>query len=143
MSNSIIPDPIRRLPWQVLGPLSLLVLFGATVLYSAGGGKMWPWAGMHIVHFVVFLGLAIFVSYLPRDLFKRAAYPAYGILVVLLVLVEAVGRIGGGSQRWLNLGFMTLQPSELMKPVIVLVLAQFYDNLPSQMTRSWRALVPK
>ena len=142
MNNSFIPDPFRLLPWRVLGPLTLLVIFGATVLYSAGGGKMWPWAGMHLVHYVVFLGLAIVVSYVPRDLFKRAAYPAYGALVVLLVLVEAVGRIGGGSQRWLNLGFMTLQPSEMMKPVIVLVLAQFYDNLPTQMIRSWRALLP-
>jgi cell division protein FtsW (lipid II flippase) len=50
---------------------------------------------------------------------------------VLLVLVELIGGIGGGSQRWLNLGFMTLQPSELMKPGIVLVLSWFYSVLPT------------
>lgn len=142
MNRSIVPDPLRHLPWGVLGPLTLLVLFGSAVLYSAAGGRMWPWAGIHIVHFLIFLGVAVVVSRLPRHGFKQAAYPIYGTLVVLLVLVEAVGKIGGGSQRWLNLGFMTLQPSELMKPAIVLVLAEFYDSLPPSMTGSWRALVP-
>ena len=141
-SRSIVPEPLRTLPWRVLGPLFALVLFGATVLYSAGGGKMWPWAGMHVVDFVLFAGLAVAVSYVRRDTFRRIAWPVYGVLIVLLVLVEAVGRIGGGSQRWLNLGVMTLQPSELMKPAIVLMLAYFYDSLPPAMTRTWRALVP-
>ena len=142
MSRSIVPEPLRRLPWRVLAPLTALVLFGTLVLYSAAGQHVWPWAGMHIIHYLVFLAVAVVVSRLPRDSFKRFAYPLYGLLVALLVLVEAVGRIGGGSQRWLNLGFMTLQPSELMKPVIVLVLARFYDSLPPAMIRSWRALLP-
>ena len=142
MSRPLVPDPVRRLPWMVLAPLTMLVLFGSAVLYSAGGGKMWPWAGMHIVNYILFLGLAVSVSYVRRDVFRKLAYPAYGVLIVLLVLVEAVGRIGGGSQRWLNLGVMNLQPSELMKPAIVLALAHFYDNLPPAMSRGWRALVP-
>ena len=139
---SMIPMPLRRLPWHVLGWLALLVLFGATVLYSAAGGKMQPWALKHILNFVMFTALAFGVSRLPQSAFKQSAYPIYGILMVLLVLVEAVGKIGGGSQRWLNLGFMQLQPSELMKPGIVLVMATFYANLPPAMTRSWRALLP-
>ena len=142
MSRELIPAPLARLPWRVLGPLTALVMFGATVLYSAAGGKVWPWAVMHVLHFVIFLGLAMLISYQPRERFKQVAYPLYIGLIVLLVMVEAVGRIGGGSQRWLNLGFMTLQPSETMKPAIVLVLAQFYDSLPPALTRSWRALLP-
>src|SRR5579863_5418676 len=142
MSRSVVPDPLRRLPWRVLVPLTALVLFGSTVLYSAAGQHVWPWAGMHVIHYIVFLSAAVAVSRVPRATYMRAAYPFYGILVLLLVLVEAVGRIGGGSQRWLNLGFMTLQPSELMKPVIVLVLARFYGSLPPALSSSWRALVP-
>lgn len=129
-SRSIIPEPLRRLPWQVLGALGLLTLFGSAVLYSAAGGRLGPWALIHFIHFVVFAGLAIVVSRLSRDRLRQAAYPAYTALVVMLVLVEAVGKIGGGSQRWLNIGFMNLQPSELMKPAIVLVMAHFYANLP-------------
>ncbi|NBC36320.1 rod shape-determining protein RodA [Novosphingobium sp. FSY-8] len=138
---SIIPAPLRSLPWGMLAPLTLLVFFGATVLYSAAGGRLGPYAVRHVLNFVVFLGLAIFLSRQPQHRFRQAAYPLYGILVFLLVLVEAVGKVGGGSQRWLNLGFMQLQPSELMKPGIVLVMATFFAGLPPTMTRGWRALV--
>ncbi|WP_068081844.1 rod shape-determining protein RodA [Novosphingobium rosa] len=141
-SRSIIPEPLRRLPWAVLSALGALTIFGSTVLYSAAGGRLGPWALIHFIHFVVFAGLAILVSRLSRDRLRQAAYPVYTLLVVLLVMVEAVGKIGGGSQRWLNIGFMNLQPSELMKPAIVLVMAHFYANLPPSMIRTWRALLP-
>lgn len=137
-----VPAPIARLPWRVIIPLSALVLFGSSVLYSAAGGKLQPWATTHLIRYSVFLIMALVISRLPRDLFKMAAYPGYIALVVLLMLVELIGGIGGGSQRWLNLGFMQLQPSELMKPGIVLVLARFYDGLPPALTQSWRALLP-
>jgi rod shape determining protein RodA len=142
MNLAYLPKPLRELPWRVLGPLTLLVLFGATVLWSAAGGHFSPYAWKHIFNFALFLGLAVVISHVPQAMFKQAAYPIYGTLVVLLVLVEAVGKVGGGSQRWLNLGFMQLQPSELMKPGIVLIMATFFANLPPAMTRSWRALVP-
>ncbi len=142
MVRGLIPDPVARQPWQVIVPLTLLVTFGSTVLYSAGGGSLYPWALTHFLRFFVFLAMAIVISRVRQPTFKQLAYPLYGVVVVLLVLVEAIGGIAGGSQRWLNLGFMTLQPSELMKPLIVLVLARFYDDLPPSMTASWRALVP-
>ncbi|MEO5605327.1 MAG: rod shape-determining protein RodA [Novosphingobium sp.] len=142
MSRSIVPETVARQPWRVIVPLTLLVLFGATVLYSAASGNLRPWAATHLLRYLVFLGMAVAISRFRRDTFKQFAYPIYIVILVLLVLVEAIGGMGGGSQRWLNLGFMTLQPSELMKPAIVLVLARFYDSLPPSMTSSWRALVP-
>lgn len=142
MIQSIVPDPVARLPWRVIMPLFALNTFGSSVLYSAAGGSMWPWAMVHMIQFVAFLGMAVVMSRIPRKWFKRSSYPIYFVILILLVLVEMLGAIGGGSQRWLNLGFMTLQPSELMKPTIVLVLARFYDNLPPPVTASWRGLVP-
>ncbi len=142
MSRSIVPEPVARQPWQVILPLTALVLFASAVLYSAAGGSMQPWALTHVLRFLVFLVMAIVISRIPGELFKLLAYPAYAGILILLILVELLGAIGGGSQRWLNLGFMTLQPSELMKPAIVLVLARFYDSLPPSMTASWRGLVP-
>ncbi len=142
MSRRIIPEAIAREPWHVILPLFALNTFGSAVLYSAAGGRLQPWALLHEIHFVVFLIMALVISRLPKDLFKLVAYPGYAIILVLLVLVELIGGIGGGSQRWLNLGFMTLQPSELMKPGIILVLARFFDSLPPSMTRNWRALLP-
>jgi len=142
MSRSLVPEPLRVLPWGVLGPLAALTVFGSLVLYSAAGNRAFPWAAMHLVNFALFLAMAVALSYAPRRLFKSLAYPAYLGLLALLILVELAGRIGGGSQRWLNLGVMTLQPSELMKPVVVLALARFYDDLPPAMIRNWRALLP-
>jgi rod shape determining protein RodA len=142
MSRSIVPDMIARQPWQVLIPLASLVCLGAAVLYSAAGGHMQPYALNHVLRFCVFLVAAVMLSHVSRDLFKLAAYPLFAAIMILLVLVELLGAVGGGSQRWLNLGFMTLQPSELMKPGIVLVLARFYDTLPAPITASWRGLVP-
>ncbi len=142
MSRRIVPEAVAREPWNVLLPLLALNTFGSTVLYSAAGSHLKPWATLHMVHFFVFLVMAFVISRLPRDLFKTATYPIYGALVILLVAVDLFGSVRGGSQRWINLGFMMLQPSELMKPVIVLTLAYFFDSLPPAMTRSPRALLP-
>ncbi|HKX78688.1 MAG TPA: rod shape-determining protein RodA [Novosphingobium sp.] len=139
---TIVPEPVARQPWQVIIPLVLLVCLGSAVLHSAAGGRMQPYAASHLIRFALFLVMALVMARIPASFYKMAAYPAYVGSLVLLMLVEALGAIGGGSQRWLNLGFMTLQPSELMKPAIVLVLARFYDTLPAAMTASWRGLLP-
>jgi rod shape determining protein RodA len=142
MSTSILPTPLTGIPWRVLLPLTLLVCFGAAVLYSAAGGSMQPYALSHLIRFSVFVVMALVISRLPREFVQFAAYPAYGAVLLLLMIVEAIGAIGGGSQRWIDLGFMSLQPSELMKPCVVLALAQFYHTLPPGLVGSWRALLP-
>ncbi|KUR71019.1 rod shape-determining protein RodA [Novosphingobium fuchskuhlense] len=142
MQRAYIPRFIARQPWGVILPLSALVIFGGAVLYSAAGGHLMPWALLHVLRFVVFLAMAMAVSRIPPTWYKSAALPSYALLCVLLVLVELLGRVSGGSQRWLNLGFMQLQPSELMKPGIVLVLAWFYSVLPPSEIKTWRAIAP-
>ncbi len=138
----IVPEPIARQPWIMLIPLFMLTCFGAAVLYSAAGGSMEPFAASHLFRFFVFLGMAAVITILPRDFVKWLTYPAYAAVLLLLMAVEAMGAIGGGSQRWLNIGPLVLQPSELMKPVIVMVLARFYDTLPAGLIGTWRSLIP-
>ena len=140
--SGIIPAPIARQPWAMLFPLIALTGFGGLVLFSAAGGSMQPYALPHYVRFAVFLCMAAVIAVFNRDFARFAAYPVYAVVLVALVAVEAIGAMGGGSQRWLDLGFMTIQPSELMKPAIVLALAHFYASLPTGMIGSWRALVP-
>lgn len=139
-SRGIIPEPIARQPWAMLIPLFSLVAFGAAVLYSAAGGAMEPFAFSHLVRFSVSLAMASVIAILPRDLVRALTYPAYIAVLVMLAAVEAIGQVGGGSQRWLDLGFMVLQPSELMKPTIVVTLALFFSSLPTGMISTWRAL---
>jgi rod shape determining protein RodA len=142
MNPSFIPAPFKQIPWRVILPIALLVVFGSSVLYSAAGGNFKPFASSHLIRFVLFLVMALIMSRFPQELVKWAAFPIYAAVLILLMLVEALGAIGGGSQRWLDLGFIVLQPSELMKPAIVLVLSRFYGSLPAGMISSWRGLLP-
>ena len=142
-ATGVIPEPIARQPWGMLIPLFLLVAFGAAVLFSAAGGSMDPFASSHLIRFSVFLVMASIIASLPREFVRFMTYPAYIVVLLLLLGVEILGNVRGGSQRWLDLGFMVLQPSELMKPVIVVTLAQFYASLPVGLIMGWRAvLVP-
>ncbi|KQM65704.1 rod shape-determining protein RodA [Sphingomonas sp. Leaf17] len=138
----IVPEPLANLPWRTI----LLVLgiggFGLVVLYSAAGGSLKPWALSQGIKLFGFMAAAILLSRVREDVWRQAAFPAYGIIVVMLVLVELLGAVRGGSQRWLNLGFVLLQPSEFMKPCIVLAMARFYELLPPNETRRFSGIWP-
>lgn len=137
-----VPAAVARFPWKLIFLLCAIVGFGLLVLYSAAGGSLSPWALQQGLRFAAFLVLALVIARFPLRLFEQISWPAYMGVVALLILVELIGGIGGGSQRWLNLGFMTLQPSELMKVAIVLALARFYAQVPPTLTRSVSALWP-
>ncbi len=138
----IIPKQLRDLPWRVLFLIIAIGGFGLVVLYSAAGGHLTPWASSQGAKFAVFLCLALVMSRVPVQFWKDIAWPAFGIIVVMLVAVELLGAVSGGSRRWLDTGIIRLQPSELMKLTIVLALAKFYDQLPAGEIRGWNALWP-
>ena len=140
--DSIVPAPLQHLPWRVLALVAAIGGFGLIVLYSAAGGSVKPWALSQGIRLLMFIGLAIFISWAGEDRLKMVALPTYVVLVLLLLAVELFGFVGGGSRRWLDLGFIRLQPSELMKPVIVLAVARFYDLLPASEIRRWSAVWP-
>jgi rod shape determining protein RodA len=83
----------------------------------------------HISRFIVMLGVALFVALLPLRLWASLAYPGYAVGVILLVGVDVAGNIVNGSQRWLTLGPLTLQPSELMKIAVPLAVARYYHQM--------------
>ena len=141
-ARSIVPDPIARQPWEMLIPLLLLTCFGGLVLYSAGGGAMQPFAQSHFIRFAVFEVMTAIIAALPRDVVRVVTYPGYLAVLLMLLGVEIVGQVGGGSQRWLEFGPIRIQPSELMKPAVVLAMARFYETLPLGMVGTWRSLVP-
>ncbi len=141
-ARRIVPDAIARQPWEMVIPLVLLTAFGGLVLYSAGGGAMQPFAASHFLRFAVFSLMAAIIAAVPRNVVRAVTYPGYLTVLLLLLAVEVVGAVGGGSQRWLELGPVRIQPSELMKPAVVLAMARFYETLPLGMVGTWRSLVP-
>ncbi len=138
----IVPASLRTLPWRVLFLISAIGGFGLVVLYSAAGGSLKPWALSQGLKFLLFLVMALAMSRVPVARWKDSAWPAYAVILVMLVAVEALGAVSGGSRRWLDTGLIRLQPSELMKLTIILALAKFYDQLPSGEIRGWNALWP-
>ncbi len=140
--NRYLPAPLVALNWRILALIVALTGFGLVVLYSAAGGHLHPWAINQGIRFLVFLSLMLLLSRMPERLWKSTALPAYAAVLIALVAVELLGKVSGGSQRWLELGFVRLQPSELMKLAIVLALARFYDSLPAGEMRGWTAIWP-
>jgi rod shape determining protein RodA len=139
---SLIPAPLASINWRILFLVGALGGFGLVVLYSAAGGSVTPWASSQGIKLLVFSFMALVLSRIPENLWKAAAFPAYGVILTMLIAVELLGAVRGGSQRWLELGFIRLQPSELMKLCIVLAVARFYDLLPAGEIRGFNALWP-
>ena len=142
IGSSIIPKPLAKLPWSLILMVSGISAFGLVVLYSAAGGAMSPWASKQAIVFFVFLALAIAMSWLKESTIKSATFPIFAVIVIMLIGVEALGLVKKGAQRWLELGPLRLQPSEFMKPAIVLTLARFYELLPASEIRKPRAIWP-
>lgn len=138
----IVPAQLRALPWRVLFLVMAIGGFGLVVLYSAASGSLTPWAASQGAKFAVFLVMALAMSRVPISIWKDGAWPAFVIILVMLLAVELLGAVSGGSRRWLDTGIIRLQPSELMKLTIVLALAKFYDQLPAGEIRGWNALWP-
>ena len=142
IGSTIIPRPLAKLPWRLIFMVSAIAGFGLVVLYSAAGGAIHPWAVKQAIIFLFFLGLATIMSSLKESTIKAATFPIFAVIIVMLIGVEALGLVKKGAQRWLEIGPIRLQPSEFMKPAIVLALARFYELLPAGEIRKWRAIWP-
>ena len=109
-----------------------------TVLCICGIGLATIYSSSYLSHIEIFyrqsiflfagVGIALLIAFLDYHIFERLAWPSYIVAVVLLLLVELIGRKGGGAQRWLEIGPLVLQPSEPTKIAIVLCLARFYSR---------------
>ena len=142
ISSAIIPQPLAKLPWRTIFLILGIGMIGILTLYSAAGGSFQPWAMKQGLIFLFFLTVAVAMSWMKESTIKQAAFPVYAVVLAMLILVEMIGFVGKGAQRWLDLGFIRLQPSEFMKPAIILVLARFYELLPPGAVRSWRGIWP-
>jgi rod shape determining protein RodA len=142
ISSAIIPQPLAKLPWRLIFLVAGIAMIGLMTQYSAAGGSIRPWALRQGMTFLLFLCIAVVMSWAKESTIKSIAFPLYGMVLVMLILVEMLGFVTKGAQRWLDVGFIRLQPSEFMKPAIVLVLARFYELLPVGDSRKWRAIWP-
>jgi rod shape determining protein RodA len=122
------------LNWPLIILLASIAGVGFLMLYSVAGGSYSPWAEPQMKRFAMGLTLMMMVAMVPIWLWRNLSLVAYLAAFLLLILVEFIGSVGMGAQRWIDLGFMRLQPSELMKITLVMLLAAYYDWLPLKKT---------
>ncbi len=128
------PLKLLYLSWPIALLLTAIASVGFLMLYSVAGGSMSPWAEPQMKRFVMGLVLMFIIAMIPTWFLRNMAGLAYGVSVLLLIGVEFFGSTGMGAQRWIDLGFMRLQPSELTKITLVLFLASYYDWLDIKKT---------
>ena len=129
------PTGLRKilfLSWPLTLLLSSVACVGFLMLYSVAGGSFTPWAEPQMKRFTVGLVLMVAIGMTPIWFWRNLSGFCYGVTVILLIAVDLFGEEGKGAQRWIDLGFMRLQPSELMKITLVMFLAAYYDWLPPE-----------
>ncbi|CAN5827034.1 rod shape-determining protein RodA [soil metagenome] len=133
-----------EIDWLFSLALCLIAGAGALMMFSIAGSSWEPWAGPHLLRFGILFVVMVVLAMVDLRVWFAIAYPLYGAGLVLLVLVEAIGDVRMGAQRWLNLGPLgSFQPSEVMKLGIVLALARFYHSISADDARlSWWLLIP-
>lgn len=134
---------ILHLNWPLALLLATVCGVGFLMLYSVAGGSFTPWAEPQIKRFALGFVAMMIVAMVPIWLWRNLSGLAYGMSMLLLLGVTFFGETRKGSQRWIDLGFMDLQPSELMKITLVMFLAAYYDWLPAKkVSRPFWVLLP-
>lgn len=141
-----VPTGFRKLlylNWPIIFLLAAISGAGFLMLYSVAGGSATPWMEPQMKRFGMGMAMMLVIAMVPIWFWRNMAALAYLISFALLLAVEFFGVTGMGAQRWIDLGFMRLQPSELMKIGLVMMLAAYYDWLPlKKVSHPFWVLVP-
>lgn len=134
---------ISQLNWLIIILVCGLGALGVAMLYSAANGDWSPWANRQGTRLIIGLGVMIAVALTPSRALLKYAYWIYILCVLGLVAVEVIGHMGMGAQRWVSVGGMSLQPSEIMKLAVILALARYYHGLlPEDVSRPLMLIPP-
>ena len=126
------PTGLRKLlhmNWALLLVITAIAGIGWLMLYSIAGGNFDLWAKPQMLRYGLGFALLIVISILPVWWWRLMSWPAFTVGMILLLIVEFFGTVGMGAQRWIDLGFIVLQPSEVMKIALIMALAAYYDWL--------------
>ena len=141
-----LPSGFRKilfLNWPVLLLVITVSNFGFLILYSVADGNFKPWAEAQIIRFTIGLLIILIFSFIHTNFWKKISLATYLLSLILLIMVLYFGVSGGGAQRWLDLKFIRLQPSELVKLSLVMLLAAYYDWLkPERISHIFWVFLP-
>lgn len=140
------PSGLRKVlyvNWALVLLVTAVACIGFLMLYSVAGGRPAVWAEPQMKRFGAGLVGMFVIAFVPIWFWRNVSGLAYLVSLALLVGVELFGRVGMGAQRWIDLGFIQLQPSEMMKVTLVMLLASYYDWLdPKKTSRPLWVMIP-
>ena len=129
-SNLRFRDKILALDFPLIFLILLLGVISLFAMYSSEQGKFSYYTQSHLYRFVIFFTVFIIVAFFRIQFWSKSAYLFYFIILILLFAVDFYGVTASGSKRWINLFFINLQPSELMKVALIIFLARYYYKIP-------------
>ncbi len=124
-----IANKLKDFSWFLLCAVTFLTFLGVALLYSAAQGDLDPWAGKQLYIALIFVPVMIFIGLIDISVFYRNAYLAYFVGLALLVVAEIIGHKAMGAQRWIRIGFINFQPSEIMKLFVIVALAKYFHDV--------------
>ncbi len=133
---------IKKIPISIPLFTTLISLYGFILLYSAAGGHIEPWAYKQILVFLIFMPVSILIAIIDLKVIYHFAYVFYIITLLLLLFVELMGKSAMGATRWLDLGLFTIQPSELVKISVVMMLAKFFHEYSNYTVSDFILILP-
>ena len=132
---------IANINWGLVLLLSVTTCVGLLVLYSLSDGATDTWVVRQAIRFGIGLSVLLVVALIDIRVWLNLAYVGYGVALVLLVAVDVIGHTGMGAQRWIDVGIVTVQPSEIMKVALVLALARYFHEHTLEEARRLRFLL--
>ena len=117
--------------WGLYLLITATAAIGWLMLYSIAGGNIDTWARPQMERFGAGMVLALIITFTPIWFWRSMSGAGYIATFILLLFVQFFGEVGMGAQRWIDLGFIRLQPSELMKVTLVMLLATYYEDRKS------------
>ncbi len=134
---------LRSLDYIMLLSILVLGIVSSFAMYSTDGGELLYHSKSHIIRFVIFFTMMIFISFINIKTWHTFGYLFYVVVLALLIWASLFGITASGSQRWINLYFINLQPSELMKIAIIICFAKYYHRIQfSNVNRIKNIIVP-
>jgi len=136
-----LAERILGIRWDLVLLVTVIAGIGVAALYSAADGSMQPWATKQMSRFAIALVPMLGTALLGIRKWFRIAYWGYVLALLLIIAVDLRGFVGMGAQRWIDLGVIQLQPSELMSVTLVLALSRYFHSLSEEKINKIRHLV--
>ena len=140
--QSFFLENLKVVNWHIIGVMTAIASMGFVMMVSAAGGDVSPWALQQMIRFLFAFALMLLIAITPMRVVLDYAYVVYGVGLVVLIVVDIIGHVGMGAQRWIRLGGLNVQPSEFMKLALILALARYFHRLYPEDILRFKFIIP-